>query len=672
VGAYDGVGGERMRSARAILVGLCSLGSPGAVLTAKAMNSDASTHASAASHTEVSAASGPVLTREDVEAWLDGFLPYALQRGDVAGGVVVVVKGGEILLQKGYGYADVASKRPVDPERTLFRAGSVAKLVTDTAVMQLVEQGKLDLDAPIDAYLDFEIPEAFGKPVTVRNLITHAGGFEELVRQLMHSDAKGFDSLETYVKKTKPARIFPPGETPSYCNYCLALTGYIIQRVSGKPFEEYLDRHIFRPLGMDRSTFRQPLPHKFAADMSSGYRRGSEPAAYYELVGPSPAGSLTTTAADMARFMIAHLRAKDAQAAVLLQPQTARLMHESLFEATPPVNGMALGFFEADRNGRRILEHGGDTQFFHSQLALFMDDDVGLFMSFNSLGVDAAVGGIRTALFQQFADRYFPAPIPLEATAATALEHGRLVAGLYASSRRAETTFFAAVGFLGQFRIDVNADGALVIPPLTALNGQPKLWREVAPFVWREVGGKERLAAQIVDGRVRFLGYDGTSGIEVFVPVRAGKSSAWITPVLTASLAALLLTVIAWPAAALVRGRYGAAFALSGQEAAAYRAVRATGVVNLLFVLGWSVLIQTGMSDLAVFDGRADVWFSLLHLLGVLGAIGAIIAIWNAWLAVRSARPWRSKIWNILLAVSCLAITWFGFTFNLIEPGVRY
>ena len=178
----------------------------------------------------------PELTRADVEAWLDGLVPYAMSTGDIAGGVIVVVKDGEVLAQKGYGYADVATKKPVDPERTLFRAGSVAKLVTHTAVMQLVEQGKLDLDGDIAQYLDFPVPDAnaFGKPVTLHNLMTHTGGFEELVRGLMASDPKVHMSLETYVKATKPTRIFPPGEVPSYCNYCVTLEGYIVQRVVGR------------------------------------------------------------------------------------------------------------------------------------------------------------------------------------------------------------------------------------------------------------------------------------------------------------------------------------------------------------------------------------------------------------------------------------------------------
>jgi CubicO group peptidase (beta-lactamase class C family) len=638
-----------MRFINSLLVFLCSLAVPSVAL-----------------------ASTPALTRTDVEAWLDGLLPYALQHGDVAGGVVVVVKDGEVLLQKGYGYADVASKRPVDPERTLFRAGSVAKLVTATAVMQLVEQGKVDLDADIETYLDCEIPDAFGKPVTLRNLITHTGGFEELVRQLMSSDPQAFEqSLEAYVKKTHPTRIFPPGEVPSYCNYCLALAGHIIQRVSGEPFDDYLDRHIFEPLGMQRSTFRQPLPAKFTADMSSGYNRGTDPASYYELVGPTPAGSLATTGADMARFMIAHLQAETA-AVTLLQPQTARLMHNSLFKATPPVNGMALGFFEGDRNGQRVLEHGGDTQFFHSQLALFMDQRVGLFMSFNSVGKEGAVGSIRSALFEEFADRYFPAPMPDEPTAPTAVEHSRLVAGIYASSRRAETTFFATIALLGQFAVVANADGTLVIPPLTGPQGRPKVWREVAPFVWREVGGKERLAARIENGRVRFLGHDSSSGIQVFTPVPVGKSSGWIIPVMLAAISSLLLTAIAWPVSALIRRRYGAAFALTGQQALGFRLVRATAIVDLAFLLGWALLIQTGLANLAVFGGGADGWFWLLHLSGLLGAVGAAVAIWNAWLVLKGNDRWWSKAWNIVLAASCVAITWFAFTFNLVNFSVRY
>ena len=267
--------------------------------------------------------------------------------------------------------------------------------------------------------------------------------------------------------------MFPPGEVPSYCNYCLTLAAYIVQRVSGEPFDDYLDRHIFQPLDMQRSTFRQPLPEQFAADMSKGYRTASSPPLYYELVGPAPAGSLAVTGADMARFMIAHLQA-ESSGSTLLRPETARLMHTSLFSAAPPTNGMAIGFFERDRNGRRIIGHGGDTQFFHSDLLLFPDDNVGLFMSFNSAGKNGAVYRLRNALFDELTDRYFLSPVPKELTTATAVEHAREVAGLYASSRRSQRSFSTVVTLLGQTRVLAKDDGALVIAALTGLNGQPK------------------------------------------------------------------------------------------------------------------------------------------------------------------------------------------------------
>src|SRR4051812_35619376 len=155
------------------------------------------------------------LTRTDVETWLDGFLPYALQRADIAGAVVVVVKDGEVLLEKGYGYADVAKRTPVDPKRTLFRPGSVSKLFTWTAVMQLVEAGKLDLDRDVNEYLDFRIPPAFGKPITLRHLMTHTPGFEERVKNLFSPDSVNVESFESFLKAWTPERIFPPGEVPA-------------------------------------------------------------------------------------------------------------------------------------------------------------------------------------------------------------------------------------------------------------------------------------------------------------------------------------------------------------------------------------------------------------------------------------------------------------------------
>ena len=168
-----------------------------------------------------------VLTREDAETWLDGYMPYALQRGDVAGATVAIVKDGQILLQKGYGFSDVAKRKPVNPDTDLFRPGSVSKLFTWTAVMQQVEAGKLNLDADVNQYLDFKIPPYEGKPITLRNILTHTSGFEEKVRNLIEPDPATLPALGDYLKGWVPQRIFPPGKVPAYSNYATALAGYI-------------------------------------------------------------------------------------------------------------------------------------------------------------------------------------------------------------------------------------------------------------------------------------------------------------------------------------------------------------------------------------------------------------------------------------------------------------
>jgi len=329
---------------------------------------------------------GQALTAADATTWLDGLMPYAIRRGDVAGAVVIVVKDGQVLVEKGYGTSDVKTQAPMSPTTTLMRPGSISKLFTETAVMQLVEQHKLDLDRDVNAYIDFKIPPAFGKPITLRNLIQHTAGFGEVAKHLIVTNPADARSIESYLKTWIPPRIFPPGEVPAYSNYGVTLAGYIVQRVSGEPFDDYIAHHIFQPLGMAHSTFDQPLPAGWSANMAKGYLTASTPAHPFEIVNAVPAGGLSTTADDMGRFMLAHLNHGSYGGAQILQPQTADEMHRQSFQLTPPLPGMALGFYHEDRNGHEIIGHAGDLNLFHSDLHLFLNDGVGLFVSFNSAG----------------------------------------------------------------------------------------------------------------------------------------------------------------------------------------------------------------------------------------------------------------------------------------------
>ncbi|MDE3135579.1 MAG: beta-lactamase family protein, partial [Acidobacteriota bacterium] len=249
----------------------------------------------------------PQMTTADITAFIDGIVPLQLAKDDIAGAVVVVVKDGQIVFEKGYGYADVKAKKPVSPSATLFRVGSISKLFNWTAVMQLVEHGKLNLDRDVNDYLDFRIPSTYPQPITLRDLMTHTPGFEEAVNDLFVPKAADMVPLAAYVKAHLPARIYPPGTVPAYSNYGATLAGYIVQRVSGMPFDDYIERNIFQPLAMRSSSFRQPLPRLLAPMMSRGYFVASDPAGEFEVVQAFPAGSLATTGDDISHFMIAQL-----------------------------------------------------------------------------------------------------------------------------------------------------------------------------------------------------------------------------------------------------------------------------------------------------------------------------------------------------------------------------
>ena len=326
--------------------------------------------------------SAQVLTASDLDSWLSGFMAPVMETEQLAGAVVVVVKDGKVLLQRGYGYADMAKKVKVNPETTMFRPGSISKLFSWTAVMQLVEKGKIDLDADINKYLDFTIVGKGGKPITVRHLLTHRAGFQELGKNPIFEDQKLLFSLEAFVKRHTPARIFEPGAMPAYSNYGASLAGYIVQRVSGMTFDTYIERHIFAPLEMNYSTFRQPLPPRFLSSMSKGYGVSGGDAQGFEMMNDVPAGGLSASGADMAKFMIAHLES----GSPILKSETTHLMHTSIVKAFPQLPGMALGFYQSDVNGHRVIAHSGDLVRFHSDLSLFLDDGVGIFISMNSEG----------------------------------------------------------------------------------------------------------------------------------------------------------------------------------------------------------------------------------------------------------------------------------------------
>jgi CubicO group peptidase (beta-lactamase class C family) len=629
--------------------------------------------------TLICAASSPArcesreLTQSDLRSWLDGFLPYAIAQGDIAGAAVVVVRDGEPLATRGYGLADVARRIRVDPERTLFRTGSVGKLFTWTAVMQQVEAGTLDLDRDVNDYLDFRIPPRGNRPITLRNLMTHTPGFEEPLKRLVTDRIDRLPTIEAYVKAWIPARIFPPGEIPAYSNYGVTLAGYILERVTGMAYDDYVELHVFTPLGMNRSTTRQPLPERLRGAMSRGYALGSAAPQPFELFGVSPAGGASTTVTDIAHFMTAWLQGGRLANARLLRTETVRRVLETRLPIVPPLNGMLLGFYEKNLNGRRIAGHDGDSQFFHSTLSLYLDDGVGLYLVVNSSGRDGAAATLLANFNHGFADRYFPAAEGSGGVGrADAARHARQLAGTYMGSRRQETNFFSLAGFLSQLEVRLDGDGGLLVPALRGANGGPMRWHEVRPYLWEQVGGKERLAARLESGRVKLLGVDSVSPFLVFEPAPWWKSSAILGPLLAVALVVILFAVIAWPVTALVRRHYRLWPAQAGPQGRCWRWARLAGGAALALLGAWSALLAQVAGNLFAFSPEFDPWLAMLKLATLAVCLaGTCLAVGDVWRR-RLRRGWLSLASAILLVMAFGTLLWAALVFRLAGFGTDY
>jgi CubicO group peptidase (beta-lactamase class C family) len=621
------------------------------------------------------APAAPTLSPDDLEPWLDGFMAFALERGNIAGAVVVVVKDGQTLLQKGYGHSDVEKRTPVDPETTLFRPGSVSKLFTWTAVMQLVEQRKLDLDADVNKYLDFEIPPGpDGEPITLRNIMTHTPGFEEAVKELITDDPSLLVPIGESVKRWIPNRIFKAGTMPAYSNYATALAGYIVERSSGLSFDDYVEQNIFAPLGMSHSSFRQPLPETLQANMSKGYEDASGKPQGYELISMAPAGSLAATGSDMARFMIAHLQRGAFGDKRLFAEETARQMHGSPLTIIPGLNRMVLGFYESNTNGRRAIAHGGDTQYFHSDLQLFIDDGIGYFLSVNSGGKDGASGPLRATFFRQFSDRYLPGPdFTGTVDAATAKEHAQAIAGTYVMARRADSSLISVLNIAQPLKVVVNEDGSISLPLLRGLNGEPVKWHEISPFVWTDSAGKDRLAAEVVDGRVTRFSAGMLGPIIMLERAPVAKAGAWLMPAAVASLLALALTVIFWPVGALVRRHYRKPLPFTGREARAYRWVRVGALASLVTIVAWGGIIVAMFEDLALLTARMDLWLVILHVAGSVAVFaGFALAVWHLAVVWSVKRRWPGKLWSVVLVFATAVLAWIAIAYHLVGISTNY
>jgi CubicO group peptidase (beta-lactamase class C family) len=606
----------------------------------------------------------------DLEAFFDATLPLQLERSDIAGASVLVMKDGKVLLEKGYGYADVKEKKPVDPNSTIFRLASISKLFTWVSIMQLQEQGKVDLDTDVNRYLDFQIKPAFNKPITLRNLMTHTGGFEETITDIILTDPKKAVSLRDYIIANQPRRMFPPGEISAYSNYGVGLASYIVQRISGQPFEQYVHDHIFAPVGMTHSSFYQPLEKPLAGLPSEGYRSDiTKPAVGFEIFNPVGAGGFSSSAADMGRFGQALLNGGELDGHRILKPETLDLMWTPQFRASDQMPPICMGFYQDWRNNLRWIGHEGDLIAFHSLFFVEPTQKIVLFVSYNSAG---GSNQPRPELIDSFSDRYFPGAPKVEFLK-TPVSQLKDIAGEYQSSRRADSTKMMITNLFGQRTASVDKDGVLKIDGVKDLRGHTIHWKAIGKDLWQAEDDQQKIFAIRDRGnRVVRLAVD-FPGIQV-QRVPWYEDSRWVLPVVGLSVAALVLVVIA----SLLRLGYriflrkrpklkpqpGTLWLTLGPRIAAFAWIILLGTIFTWFTAAGD--------DILPPDPDWYKWFVLMNWatgIAMFFSFFAIVAGIRIWW--RDQVRWITMIKFSIVGLSCLILCWFAWHWNVIGPAHR-
>lgn len=598
---------------------------------------------------------------KELERLLDPFFAEQMERLHIPGVVFVLVKDGEVFFAKGYGYSDLEKKIPVVPDRTLFRVASVSKLFTATAVMQLHERGLLRLDEDVNRYLmRFKLEKNFPQPVTAAQLLTHTAGFDE--RQIGIASRNQPIPLEAYLAARMPPRVMPPGDLISYSNHGYALLGYLVEEISGLPFSEYIDRNILKPLGMTQSRFLPP--QRSLPDLAVGYeyKNGSYRAVPLYAINTGPASSLAATAADMVRFMIAHLQKGRYKEARILEEATAEEMHRRQFTHHPKLPGMASGFFEHFENGRRAIYHDGGMTGFSSRLFLLPERNIGFFVSCNNQYEPEFFQELTRHILNLYDPlQHRSAPPPPSADFQS--RSGRFT-GSYRSVQHARSTLEKLVALMGEFRVLSKGDGTLTLRfPGDRL--PPRRGVEVAPLLFQSIDG-EGYAAFWEDrrGNISHLFFDQLA----LEKLSWYETASFQIGLLSFFVLVFLSALIAWPVILIRRRRNR-----SSQIVPALRRRRfligSVGALNLIFLIGLAVaLLNVDQMEFAY--GMPPFMFVLLSipLLTAGLTIGLIYDTVLAWKDGIGSVP--ERVYNTLVTLTALVFIPFLEYWNLL--GFRY
>lgn len=576
---------------------------------------------------------------QEFAAFVDDFFQQEMSKEHIPGAVISVVKDSKLFFANGYGYANVEEQTPVVADRTLFRVASLSKLFTATAAMQLYERGLLDLHTDVNQYLsNFQLDNPYSEPVTAAQLMMHTDGTTKRRIGIAARTPEAMEPLEDYLANHMPPVIWKPGELYSYSSHSTALLGYLVERLSKTPFTEYIDSNILEPLKMRRSTFLQPLPHPLAKDLAVGYQYQSnafQPVPFLYL-NIAPAAAMSTTATDMANFMIAQLQAGRYGNSSILQPKTVQLMHEQHFTHHPRLPGTGYSFRERLENNIRMIGHLGSLRGYSSSLTLMPDRNIGIFVASNSFS------GIHEKLLSQLLDRYFPtaneaAPIKPLALSSDQLDR---FTGTYRDLEYPRHTLAKLSAPFEHINIRNGGDGTLTLstPRLFFLGSAPKI---------RLVPVESLLFQRSDDDAFTAFGEDEAGQIAyVFNPIwsKIGAyervpwyETVWVQFGVIGFCAAIFLSaIIFWLIRWLRRSQYQTAQKSRG----AWSLAALVSALNLAFLIG----LPLSLWGIGVWKLVYGVPFVVVVLL-CLPITAALLAIG---LPLIAAFAWKNHDWSAL------------------------
>ncbi|MDD1687009.1 serine hydrolase [Methanoregula sp.] len=605
----------------------------------------------------------------EVEAFFDQVMPANLAQYNVPGATVAVVRDGRVVLVKGYGYSDLGNRTAVNGTTTKFRVGSITKLFTWTAVMQLADEGKIDLDADVNTYLkDFKIPDTYpGQPVTLRHLLTHTAGFEEQTRHLAAVDDPDIVSFHDYCANNIPARIYPPGAVTSYSNYGATLAGVIVENVSGMPYDQYIGSRILSPLAMNDTVLCADLAKDTPSQHTNAYTNdgGANVRSDDLIIITGPAGGLSSTAPDMAKFMLAHLENGTYRNITILSGKTASQMHAQAFTNDPRAAGMCLGFYEEFVNNKRLVVHDGDTSLFHAALVLLPDQQAGYFVSYNSVGGSHA----RAALMTAFMDHYYPAESAKTFQNISAGTPGlQKYAGSYITTRRNMDRFEKYL--TTELPIDVSAPSDATLQVTS--DSIAKVFVQASPDIFTPADGSPMASGNLIF----HIAPDGTADRFSYAndPTVLYERVPWYaTPQFQDSLktaaGCLLATVLLWPLLFLFRRAYAIPEPQGPLSAGVSRGIAGMGAIVLLAFVFFLLPQVAGDPALIMTYLFGQSIPATLALVLTLPVIAAILTVGATILAIP---VWKEKYWTLphrvhytVVVVALIAMLWWVNVWNL-------